>query len=222
MKRLLLSLVIAAMFVFTIQFAAAAVPGGATISNWENKTEWGGPGAVGSQPVTSGHIYHGDLDTTQLTYRWAGVFGNTTGQIVLRDGSGNTFYTWSNANGKVVYVTTSNSPTWSSLTAATISTINTQASWINQANTADSYNNTFDDGTGSLPSNIFSVSAPTATVGSWTNYALEDGTNLIWAVGVTTAAAYNGTTYEYEVLIPENGTGGDTSATTYYFYVELV
>ena len=52
---------------------------------------------------------------------------------------------------------------------------------------------------------------------------VEDGTgNLVWAGEVVAGGTdYEGSTADYQIIIPEDGTAGDQTADTYYLWVEL-
>jgi hypothetical protein len=52
--------------------------------------------------------------------------------------------------------------------------------------------------------------------------ALYDSTSIIYATILENdLAGYDGQTYDFQMLVPENGSQGFTGATAYYLYVEL-
>ena len=52
--------------------------------------------------------------------------------------------------------------------------------------------------------------------------ALYDSTSIIYATILENdLAGYDGQTYDFQMLVPENGSQGFTGATPYYIYVEL-
>ncbi len=220
MKKLFF--VLALLVLVGLPFVRAATPGGADMSDNADRGAYAGASA-GTMDVTSGHIYFANVTGVQNTYRWVGLYGNVSGVITLADSSGNYFYNWTGAKGVLVYASTGSSITWSSLADADSTDMD---SWL-EGSFTDSYSNTF-SGTENIGSQIFTsltsdYAAPYPTASGWRTYSLTDGTNLVWAGKVLSSAAttYDGTTADFEMLIPENGTAGDETATTYYFWVEL-
>ncbi|MCD4740220.1 hypothetical protein K8R43_03450 [archaeon] len=222
MKKLLVSLVLAAMLVVGIQFAAAAVPGGATVTSVANATDDDGP-AVGTFAVQSGYIHDVNLSTEAQTFKWAGLVGDVSGTIYLNDSSENTLFSWAGAEGAFVYAA-NDTVAWASLSAANVSRM---PSYLTTA-AADRWANTY-TGSSTFSSNYIGtvLTVPSVVVNStWTCYSLLEDVDddLVWAVNVDEGGAvgYNGTTYDYQLLIPEDGTLGNTATQTYHIYVELL
>ena len=196
----------------------------------------------GNFSFTGGYIYYANLTTSEQTYRWAGFYGVLSGSIVLRDASGNDFYTWSAGGntGSFVYATTNSTTIDPSYFVA----INASNGDLGAADTAygfvstvtDSISNTYDYyNTYSSPSSVSFVTNSTPLQGGiWTNYLIKmvsgttqptATTDLVWAVEVNASkTAFNGVTADYELLIPENEEPGDGQdvPTFYYFWVELI
>ena len=177
-----------------------------------------------SVSVISGNVTEANLTAVMSTYRWAGLFGTVSGTIVLADSSNNFFYNWTGAKGVLVYASTANSITWSSLADATNADM---PAWLTTAGAVDNYTSTFTGAAENIGSLIFTTltsdyAAPYPTGSGWRTYSLTDGTNLVWAAKVVEdTAAYNGQTVDYELLLPEDGTANDATASTYYLWVEL-
>jgi hypothetical protein len=52
--------------------------------------------------------------------------------------------------------------------------------------------------------------------------ALITETNIVYATIINQGSTgYNGTTYDFQMIVPEDGTPGYTSSTAYYLYVEI-
>ncbi len=224
MKKFLVLLVL--MGLVLIPFAKAATPGGATATLAKNEGAYNGSSA-GSYSVTSGTIYAINMTSVQDTYRWVGIYGNTTGTIVLADTSGNYFFNWTGAKGVLVYASPAGSITWGSLASAS-ATSTGMPTWLNDTAYTDNYQNTFKGAAESIGSNIFttltaSYAQAFPTASNWKTYSLTDGTNLVWAakVNASGASTYNGQSAQFELILPENGTAGDTTATANYFWLEL-
>ena len=214
----LVLLVLAAM-----PFVRAATPGGAYVDN-DDQGAYAGASAE-SINVKAGHVYSTNMSGVQNTYRWVGIYGNVSGVITLADSSGNYFYNWTGASGVLVYASTGSSIDWGSLANATSADMD---GWLENADYTDRYSNTFTGAAESIGSNIFTTltsyyAQPYPTASGWKTYSLKDSSNLVWAGKVLSSAAtaYDGTTADFEMLLPENGTAGDDTATPYYFWLEL-
>lgn len=201
-------------------FAAAATPGEAQVTNETDLGSYSFTATDQNVDITSGSITYTELDTNMSTYRWAGLLGNVSGSIQLGDGSNNILFSWT-ANGRVVYASEA-TPTWSSLVIATAADAH---AYINGSD-SDNFTNTFNE-TGNVDSGIFSlVGAPRATTNGgagWNTYALFDGTNLVFAGNVRPAGdtGFDGASVQYQMIVPEDGTGGDAVASSYNLWVEL-
>lgn len=223
MKKVALLLIVMATLLLSVGSVLAATPGEAEVSGEVNRGEYSLTAADQDVDLTSGNIRYTDLTTNMSTYRWAGLLGNVSGNIVLGDSSNDVLFSWT-ANGRIVYASTG-SPTWASLVVANASTVQT---YINGTD-SDNFTNTFNS-TATVDSGIFPslTNAPTATTNGgagWFTYALYDGANMVWAGNVRAAGdtAYDTTTsVQYQMIVPEDGTSGDTSATSYNLWVELV
>ena len=225
-KKLFVLFAALSVLLSVVGFAYAAEPGGAVVSNYADLGEYT-PQAAGTVSVEAGNTYRADLDANQSTYRWVGVTGNATGTIILADSGNNVLYNWS-AQGLLVYASQAATLTWSSLADADAATVTTALAYL--ASGSDNYANTFTGAAESIGSQLY----PTITsdfastydntgTQSWKTYSLTDGTNLVWAgvVNPTGAANFRGNTVNYQMILPEDGTAGDTTAVNYYMWLEL-
>lgn len=211
------------MAIFTTLLVAGAVyaaePGGADISDELDLGNFPTATSTDSVDLTSGSITQANLNTTQSTFRWVGLLGNVTGNIVLGDSASNILYQWT-ARGNIVFASEAATINWSGLVAGSVA----NAPGYLTTTASDNYTNTFDAAPTLLPSNIFTgITAPAAeTTGGWETLHLYDGTENIWAGIVRDAvASYRGDTVDFQMIIPEDGVGGDTTPTTYNLWVEL-
>ncbi len=216
--------VFALLVLLALPMARAAQPGAAATTSADKGSYAGG--TAGTVDVISGHVYSNNLDATQGTYKWVGMYGNVTGTIVLEDTNGKQFFNWTGAKGLLVYASTATAD-WSSLSNATESEVTTAYPFL--ASGTDDYANTFNAGSENIGSQIYpSVSAeyatPFPTASGFRTYALKDGSgNIVWGGKVlsTAASTYDGSSADFEMLLPEDGTSNDNTATTYNFWVEL-
>lgn len=226
MKKLTILAIVVMSLLLTMTLVAAA-PSEANVNNAVNRGEYVFTATNQTATVEAGNITYVDLDTNFSTYRWAGILGDVTGNIVLGDGVGNDIlFTWT-AKGRVVYATEASTIAWASLTAANTSTI---PSYINGGSDSDNFTNTF-SGTGTVDSGLYATSigtVPRATTlggtSGWYTYALYDGSNVVYAGNVIPAGenAYDGsTTVNYQMIVPESGVNNDATASQYNLWVEL-
>ncbi len=225
-KKLFVLVAALSILLSVVGFAYAAEPGGAVVSNYVDYGEYT-PQAAGTVSVEAGNTYHADLDANQSTYRWVGVTGNATGTIILADSGNNVLYNWS-AQGLLVYASTASSLTWSSLADADAATVTASAAYL--ASGSDNYANTFTGAAENIGSQLYpSITSDYASTyddsgaQAWKTYSLTDGTNLVWAGVVNAAGANNfrGDSVNYQMILPEDGTNGDTTAVDYYLWLEL-
>ena len=183
--------------------------------------------------AVNGHVYEVNATVNQSTMRWAGVYGQINGLIVLGDSSGNVFYQWTpSVTGSYVYFTVDSDIDMGSLTAVSEGDIQTAAPWLDRATDdySDSWSNTFTATENMVTPGEAVSNAPYATIASnFKCYSVRDGavssgslSNLVWAAkGNADQTLYGSVTADYACLLPEKGTEDDTAATTYNVFVEL-
>ncbi len=222
-------LVLVAMFALVLGstlVAAQAVPGGADVASEVDRGAFTVP-APGSATVQSGNITLIEIESNASTYRWAGLIGNVSGNIVLGDSNNYQMYTWT-GEGRMVYASTAGAITWSALEDETGPDVISSLAYLGLG--ADNYSATFNQAAENIGSGIFSTltsdfayTRNSAGVGTWKTYSLTDTTNFVWAGRVIEAGdSYAGDTVDFQMIIPEDGTGGDAVSTTYNLWVELV
>ncbi|MDK2849826.1 MAG: hypothetical protein PWP03_805 [Candidatus Woesearchaeota archaeon] len=229
MKKHLILLVVAVLLILPY-YALAVTPGGAQITdNGETGYTERSPDSVN---VTAGFIRSADLYAEMSTYRWAGLFGNVSGTIVLASGSGlsaDKMFQWS-ANASVVFASEASSVAWSSLTNVNETQVLANYSFLGSG--SDNYNATFNN-VGTLNTNTVlggSINANFANTldnesnAFWKTFILGDGSNIVFAGVVEPAghASFNSSIVQYQMILPEDGSNGDTTATAYNIWVELI
>jgi len=193
---------------------------------------WGGNANAGSITTEGGNITSANVAANTLTDRWAGFFGNVTGNIYLTDNSGNTtnylfMWTASSPTGYVCVSENNNFP-FGSATNATAAGID--GAWSFGAAT-DNATNTFTTSTCDITFyNPYVEITDTATAKNATNSAFEtcaidDGTSSPAETDFAFCTAINqsGKNYlnqsaDYELIVP---TTVGSATETYYFYAEL-
>ncbi|MCX8200142.1 MAG: hypothetical protein N3G76_01600 [Candidatus Micrarchaeota archaeon] len=185
------------------------------------------PTVQANHTTEGGNVTNMDLSQNATTTKWAGYWGNVSGNIFLGQAT-SVFYKWkwAPANGGVVCAVAApsgfNWATVQSVVAAVIDTIwNFGTATDNAANTLtqSSCNVKIGDTTVSSVGN-------TTGVGGFQTCAVADSaapaakSDLAFCVNISAAGnLFNGQTGNYELLVPTNRTVGTTE--TYYFWMEM-
>lgn len=219
----------------------AAVPEGATVSSVSNDTST--PAGAGNTDIFGGYIYNATLSGQSQTELWAAAYGNASGNVTLRNGAGTKVYNWlvSVAQGQMYATRNAGVPAWASITTANASCIDPVFGYT--TTWTDSALNTFTSASTAITVGPVSVASDTAASaftynnsGSpfWETISLADQAPNYALAGCGLAAnnfvftgilrnnqpAYDGSTADYQILLPENERGS-SAATAYYFYLEL-
>ncbi len=216
--------VLLAIIILVSGIALAVDPNGAQIYSTEDKGRFPTP-APSNISIQAGNITKVDLVSNMTTLRWTGLYGNASGSLKLGDTGGVVMYSWS-ALGNLVYLCES-TPTWASLADASPENVATEYTFLDGA-AADNYTNTFSNAPEDIGSNLFTISSDYAlTLSSgatvWKTYSLTDGSNIVFSGKVSSLGqAYNGEGADYQMIVPEDGTGGDGVATNWRVFIELV
>jgi hypothetical protein len=221
-----------ASFLIALILAFSAVKGAPTGASVQaGQQERGSEGSAGNVPTEGGNITRVNLTAYQITGKWAGFWGNVSGDIRLADSSGNIFYKWtiSDATGGVVYACNGTVSDWSSTNIQPIySTDPLLPSFLKEG--TDSFNltftsqETFTSPSLSIPNTNYTTTYQNNAPGSdFKTYALKtaSGDVLIWAGKVKeNMGSFKGSTVtaDYQILA---GVTSTTGTTTFYFYLEL-
>jgi len=219
---------ILALTVLAAPYVLAVTPGGATIQYSVTSGPYPAP-SPGNVPVWAGNISLVNVTTEQSTYHWAGVYGNATGTLVLGDSGSNKMYEWS-AKANYVFFDDESTINWDNLDTATCSDVETSFNFLSGASDdCDSTLTTTHDPSFKAITDIGATVAgqtyDSSGSGYWWTLAIKDNTAgdviFVGEVDNNYHSAYNGDTVNYQVILPENGEGGNTTATTYYIWIEL-
>ena len=226
--------VMALMALIAVVPAGAADPTNASTTVVDNAS-YSGASTAGSSAATGGNITEVNLNVGSKTTKWQGYYGNISGGIQLASSSENIMYNWTSDPVGEVYATQDNivnASEWANLTNKTGTDIDSV--FFSGISATDNATNTF-----TVTSTAFNVSGRTigsnasssvktknnAGTATWETIALGPAsisaleyTKLVFAAiirGDSTGEAYDGTTKDFQMIVPVNGTQ------TYYFYVEL-
>jgi hypothetical protein len=228
----------ALLFVYLIPLisSAAGDPAGIDqIQSVSNTTKTAASAAMVN--ISGGYINVFNITARVQDPRWKGFVGNVTGSFTLDDSTGSTLYDWqlSSLTGRIFATRNDTSLNWASIECANLTTLNAEANALNLSNPDDTLNKTFNlTGThnafyvGSVPIlantcptlNTYSNSAPQDT--TFEEMALYSDPSIIYATIMEQGAVgYNGDRYDFQEIVPENGTPGFSGSTPYYLYIEL-
>ena len=186
---------------------------------------------VDSRPVEEGNITPMDLDGNTSTEKWAGFYGNVTGNLVLGLGESRLMYnwTWSPASAGAVCVSTNATlATRPFVYAAPATDVDT--AWGFDPADSDSGVNTFNEsGCNMTIGSSFVEDADYSWTGSTKTFAtcamrlttsVASKGQMLFCSNITQGGTlFNGQTGDFEILAP---TSQDPATyETYYFYIHL-
>ncbi len=233
-----LILIVMLMMFLSLSFLFAANPSGSdTLTSVSNETK----SAVGTKMfnVSGGYLSTFNLSSTVQNSRWKAFIGNVTGSFTLDDSTGATIYDWSIATitGRVYATRQSGAVTWASINCSNTTYLNTEASLMYHNNVNDQLNKTFNASASGTHDSLWvgSVFIPANTCPTINTYvnditqdssfeemALSDGVNTVYAtIMEEDVTGYDGSKYDFQMIVPENGSSGFSSSTAYYTYIEI-
>jgi hypothetical protein len=220
-----------AMMAIMMAFSAVAAPSGADLT--PGASSRGTNPSVVTAEAQAGNVTQLDIDQTRITDIWQGFYGNVAGEIVLENSAGDNFYNWSYVDMQgQIYASRLTIADWSGVACSSSAQISTEETALDIPATAtDGINETFrflnhtgfDVGAVPITANTCPSTRPynsTGQAGDFYNLLLNsDATNIVYtAVLANNADGFDGTTVDFEILVP---TDRSTGLATYYFYVEL-
>ena len=184
--------------------------------------------------ISGGYIAGVNITASQQNSRWKAFVGWVNGQLALSDASGDTIYDWSLAvtSGEVYATRTSGTVSWSGVNCSNTSFMETENSNLAHTSVDDNITATFDDTTHSaFTVGSVTINANTCpTLNTYVNNAssavfeemvLDDGTNIVFATILEdTIPGFDGTSYDFQMLVPQNATTGSAN-TPYYIFIEI-
>jgi hypothetical protein len=221
-------------FVFSVSAATPDGPDALTLTGNETK------GSVSAKMIniSGGRIATFNLSATVKNTRWKGFVGNVTGSLTLDDAVGSTLFDWSlsSITGKV-YATRS-------INCSNTTNLELENYRMNHTNADDNITKTFNatlNSTNATVSGghsgfyagnvyIYNNTCPVlhtyvgnASQGqNFTELALFDGYNFVYSTILeSNARGFDDQPYDFQMIVPEIGLQGFSSATAYYIYVEL-
>ena len=198
-------------------------------TNWTSGTSGNYvPANTSGFVAAGGNVTDVNIGTNMTTSKWAGIYGNISGSIVLARNSTVIFYTWTwtPLNGATVCATTSN--TFSAI-SGTATAGNVDAAWFNSYSTdADTAAKTMTQNctiqnvtgmniTGSDAVSTTDVGAGTQTCAAKQNSGTAKDSYVFCAPIIGAGFTFDGLLRNYALLLPTTYASTDT----YYFYLQL-
>jgi len=229
------------MFSGFIGLASAADPQGPDSLNvTANETK--GSVSAFTLNTSGGYITTINMTSTTQNPRWKAFVGWMSGTFTLDDSTGATIYDWSMTSvaGEVYATRNSTTPTWANIKCANNSLLENENTLMSHTNANDNVSKTFNDTThaeffvGTV--NISVNSCPTLNTyvnnasqnTDFEEIALSDSTNfteggtIIYSTILEQDAnGFDNQSYDFQMIVPENGGVGFSGSTAYYLYVEL-
>ena len=226
-----------ALFSIGLVSALPTGPSSTTIIGSTTYTSYSGANVS----AIAGNVTELNFAANTVTSTWQGYFGNVTGTIVLGNANNQSLYNWNLTSpaGQVYATRTSSVPTWASIRCANQTEVDSEdvTLGVDASVDQDSVNVTFLNTTSFSQFNVGTVginssqdcravnlyngsSAPSV---NFAEVLLSDTSNIIYTglIAKPGANGFDNKTHQFEMLVGENGHSGDTSATPYYFYLEL-
>jgi hypothetical protein len=231
-----LGIFIICIFLFSDIFLSAVGPAGPSVVSVSNKTKNTTSAAFFN--ISGGYIAALNLTANIQDTRWKAFVGWVNGRFSLSDQGGSTIYDWtlSTTTGRVYSTRNSTAIQWATIVCANRTTsLLTENTNMFHTSSTDNITKTFQYGTHNsfwvAGTNIGANTCPTLNtyIGnvtqdtSFEEMALYDNTSsIIYATRLENKlAGYDSQAYDFQMLVPENGSQGFTGATAYYLYVEL-
>ncbi|MGY4884304.1 MAG: hypothetical protein ACP5NZ_01870 [Nanobdellota archaeon] len=243
-KKVLRILFVFGMILFSLFlshniFLSAANPvGPSSIDSEWNETK--NTTSAGFFNFSGGYIAALNLSASVQNTHWKAFVGWITAGFTLDDQGGSTIYDWTSAvtSGRVYATRDSSTIEWNLIDCANVSTTLAAEDTAMSHNISlrqDTINTTFvypgtHDPFWVAGHSFSSNECPTLNTyvnsgsqdGDFEEMALYDSTSIIYATILEEGlAGYDGQTYDFQMLVPENGSQSFSGATAYYIYVEL-
>lgn len=199
--------------------------------------------------TAGGFIFTVNITGKTQNTRWKAFVGNASGKLTLDDSLGATIYDWtlSSVSGELYATRFSSTVNWSGIGCANLNITEEENRLLNHTSKDDNITATFGVvtnkalvvGTKTLAANScrtlnIYLNSTTNVLDTFEESILYDqnfsgfngsGTigNLVYTQNLENVQrGYGNTsTYDFQIVVPERGESGWTSATPYYFYIEL-
>jgi hypothetical protein len=228
------ALIVVAIALIVITMTTKANPQGPTeiIEGPSGRYQGSAPYALDAQ---AGNVTELSIHATSVSRFWAGYYGNISGTIVLSNANNNSLYEWNatSPNGQI-YASRNDTLQWISVGCADDAIIEQEETEMNMGTSPERINLTFQYQShpafyvGSNPitqntcrsTNLYDDQG--FQTDSFFQILLKEGSSAIYTTIISPETiGFDGNAYDFQMIVPEDGSNGNTDTTTYYFYVEI-
>lgn len=213
-----------------------AVPSAPNFLNITENGSWSGSATGGEVNISGGILSSLNISVTLQNPHWKAFVGWISGKFALDDSSSSTIYDWSLSSiGGQVYATRNASVVdWGNIGCATSVEIDAEDVALEHSG-EDNISTTF-SGTNSGTYTVAGVPIAAGNCSAINNYVnnntqsstfeefvLSDSNSIVFAAEIEDAATgYDGVSYDFQMIVPENSNESSFIVTPYYLYVEIV
>jgi hypothetical protein len=230
-----IKIILVFVFLFSIIGFVEAMPTGPDFLNVTENESSSGSSNPEMVNTTGGFISAVNISATTQNSHWKAFVGWIDGMFTLDDSSGSSIYDWSigTISGEVYATRASGAVAWGSVACAGSGQILAEENLLNHAG-EDNISSTFSSnntgtyvvaGVSIAAGNCYAANSYVSDVpqsGDFEEFILTDSTNIIFATEIEDdLAGFDDADYDFQMIVPENGSESFVGATPYYMYVEL-
>jgi len=186
--------------------------------------------------TSGGYVATLNMTAIIQNLRWKAFVGWVSGKFTLDDSSGSTIYDWalSGISGEIYATMNSTTVSWTSINCSNTTLLEAENNRLSHTTSGDNISSTFS----SRSHNTFWVAANpiynntcpslrtyvnNATQASHFNETvLYDGASLVYSTIIENRIqGFDSNNYDFQMIVPENGSVSFTGASAYYLYVEV-
>jgi len=211
MKKLLIAIMVMSLAIVGVAYAAIQGANSAMVGDSDQITE----STAQVEDAEGGNVTTMNLTATVSTDRWQGYYGNVSGSLALGMGA-STFYSFSAATALTVFASQNQTFDFTSLGAALAADIDTQWGYgTGNDQAADVFAGS--ERIGTTVDTAYCTLASSRLSGIFDDGTPTDKLNFAFGANISTGACFDGSTCDYEVMVPADAATGET----YYFFVEI-
>ena len=226
-------LIVSLIFLSTLTIATPSGPSNINITSNETKAT----ASAQMVNISGGYISKLNITATMQNPHWKAFVGWIDGKFTLDDSSGSTIYDWtlSSVGGEIYTTRASSTVTWGTIACANSTQITAEDTALEHSG-EDNITSTF-SGTNTETFVVAGTQITAASCSATNTYVdnltqsahfeeviLYDSTNtdIVFATILEdNEGGYDGSGYDFQMIVPENANETNAMVTAYYLYVEL-
>jgi len=234
--RIMQFIIILLLLTLPLVVAQVQQPGGPdSMTNVSSQS----PAPTGGYSLTTagGTITTININATTQNPHWKAYVGNISGRLALQNANNNSVYEWNitSTEGEIYATRKSSIVDWNSIACANLAQIQADEASLNMTSSSeDSIVNTFNKKShAAFYAGLTSVAADScnstnmyvngAASGDFAEVLLYDGSYMVYAALVeNSVTGFDGSSYDFQMIVPDSGLEGSQAPEEYYFYVELI